>query len=314
MAKTLRESVNVVEIEGIVSSINMEVQEFKKDGKTQRSVRGEVNILVNEDTHSVSVFANEFTSKGKENGLFKSLQTIMNEYKSIETHGEDADKVRITTGKVGLNEYVGQDGLLKSFPQISSNFINRLKPSDIFEPKATFRLEMSVISVVAEQDKDEEETGRTILKGIVTAYEGRVFPFELIVEDAEVGEYMQDNYEKNSTVTVWGDLVSKTIVTEEIIKAAIGADQKKTTRRDIREYIVTAGMEAIDDKENGKYLDPKLIKQGLADRKERHEEMIEKKKNSSNSGGSKGKKDSGNPFKKGDSGKPTDVSEDELPF
>lgn len=314
--KVLREAENVVKIEGIVAEVRIEESSFQKDGKTVEVIKGDVDIQVKEDVHTVSVFANKINKEGKESGLFKGIQTMMNEFKSIKDHKEDADKVRIDAGKVGLNEYVGQDGKLKSFPQISANFINRLKPTDTFEPKAEFTLEMCVAGV-KEEVKNEEETGRAILKGYVSGYEGRVFPFEMIVEGENAVNYVTDNYEKGSTVTVYGEIVNQVTVTKSEVEVGFGKPQEKIDRKTVREYKVISGTEPIDSDEE-KALDPKLIKKGLDDRDRINNEKIEKKKNAApaGSGNNKNKSSSKNPFVKDPFGddKPINISEDELPF
>ncbi|MFD0587708.1 hypothetical protein ACFQZE_06810 [Paenibacillus sp. GCM10027627] len=306
--KVLREGENVVVIEGIVTEVRIEEGSYKKDGKDVEKIQGEIDIKVNDDVHTVSVYANKINKQGKESGLYKGIQTIKNEFKSIQTHGEEADKVRIETGKVGLNEYVGQDLTIKAFPQISANFINRLKAGDVFEPKAKFTLEMCVANVAFEK-KNDEETGRVILKGYVVGYEGKVFPFETVVEGDRAADYVSNNYDKGTTVTVYGEIVNNTTVTKKAVEVGFGAPQEQINRKTIREYKVISGTEPKEE-DNEKTYDPKLIKKGLNEREERHKEMIEKKKNAGN--GNKSSKDSKNPF--ADDGKPININEDDLPF
>lgn len=316
--KVLREAENIVEIEGIVAEIRIEESDFKKDGKTVEVIKGEIDIQVKEDVHTVSVFANKVNKEGKESGLYKGIQTMKNEFKSVAEYKEDADKVRIETGKLGLNEYVGQDGLLKSYPQISANFINRLKATDTFEPKAKFTLEMCVAGV-SEEKKNGEETGRAILKGYVSGYEGRVFPFETVVEGERAVDYVTGNYEKGSTVTVYGVIVNQKIVNTKEVEVGFGKPQEKIERKTVREYKVISGTEPIDSDEE-KALDTKLIKKGLDERDRINKEKIEKKKNAANNNaGGNNKTTSKNPFanKKdpfADDGKPIDIDEDSLPF
>lgn len=318
MTQVLREAVNVVRIVGIVEEVNIESKTFEKtvEGKKTKSevLTGEVLINVDGDIHTVSVFSNKFKADGSENGIYKGLQTIKDEYKSIKVNGiDEADKVRITAGKVGRNEYIGQDGDLKSFPQISSNFIQRLNSGDDFTPEATFTLEMFVEGHSMEL-KNDEETGRLILKGAVPLYGGKLIPFDVVVEESDAVDYVESNYDKGSTVTVFGTIVNQRIVTERTIPAAFGKDKKETSTTYIREYKVEGGNDPSDVDE-AKLFDVDLIKAAKKVRVKFIEELKEKKANSGTSNSNK--PSSGN---KGFGSKPANIDkqvtidEDDLPF
>lgn len=247
----LREAANSAVIEGVLAELRLEVRDINE----KEAITGEIDVKTGEDSiHTLRVFAYRYNKEGKESGIYKGLKTVMDEYKSIASHGVDeADKVRITQGKIGLNEYYVQDEL-KSFPQLSTNFINRLKPTDEFNPRAQFELEMYVHSVV-DEIKNEEETGRAILKGYVPLYGGKVIPFSLIVADAAAVDYVKNNYETGSTVTVYGDIVNSIKIKRIEIEVGFGKPQEKITSTTVREYVVTGGSVPMDED------DPKAYKQ-----------------------------------------------------
>lgn len=304
--KELRQAENVAKIEGIVEEVKIENK--KVNGKD--AIAGEIDIRVGEDVHSVNVFSYKYKKDSDdESGLYQPLVTVMNEYKSIKNHGKDeADKVRITQGQIGLNDYYGQDGKLRSFPQLSTNFINRIT-DDEFEPKAQFTLEMYVRNVV-EEIKNEEETGRAILKGYVPVYGNKVIPFEVIVEGEQAVNYVTDNYEKGTTVTIHGDIINKKIVTEKVIEAEFGENKVDTTITTIREYLVKGGS-APRDEDDSKAYKWDEIKEGL---KEREKMLADKKVKAEEKNG--GSSSSSDPFSddNGGFGKPVDISDDDLPF
>lgn len=301
----LREAENVVKIEGVVAEIRIE----EKKGNGKEYITGEIDIKVNEDVHTINIYSNKLNKAGKESGLYKGFQTIKNEYKSTATHGEAADKVRIDEGKISLNEYVGQDGEVKSYPQLNANFINRLAANEVFDPKAKFSLEM-VVGFVSEEKKNGEETGRAVIKGYVPLYGGKVIPFEVVVGDKNAVNYVTSSYEKGSTVTVYGDVVNQTIVTKKEVEVGFGKPQEQIKRTTVREYLVTGGTEPLDE-DNKKAYDSKLIKKALKDREAYHEQMKEKKKNAS----ANSNQSSVNPFLTGGSSNSVVIIDDsDLPF
>ncbi|WP_440110186.1 hypothetical protein [Paenibacillus sp. QZ-Y1] len=322
--KQLQEGTNVVVVEGIVKDIRIEEGQIEdKD-----MISGEIDIQVSTDSvHTINIFSYKMNKKNEISGLYKGYVTIRDEFKSIDKDGIDlADKVRIEHGKIGKNEYVGQDGDFKSYPRISTTFVNRVKENDIFEPKAKFTLELVVAGMI-EEKRNGEETGRLILKGYVPGYpEGKddtkkIFPFEVVVSDPHSVNYVQNTYEKGQTVKVFGDIVNQTTVTKKLVEVGFGEPQEVIDRKTVREYVVNGGTPPMDEDDKNSF-DTKLVKEALKKR----EAAIEKKKlnkknkdttkNSSKGNEGFGKPDpfadKSDPFS--DDGKPIDISDDDLPF
>ncbi|PHA03038.1 hypothetical protein COE51_01460 [Bacillus pseudomycoides] len=270
---TLRQADNQAVIEGVLLEKRIEEKEVNK----KLAITGEFDIEVAEgEVHTLKVFSYKLKQDGTENGIFKGLKTVMDEYKSVASEGkEEADKIRITNGQIGINDYYGQDGKLKSFPQLSTNFINRVKAGEDFEPKAEFELELFVKAVIPEV-KNEEETGRAILQGFVPLYGGKVMPFTFIVENEGAVEYIQDNYEPGSTVKVYGDIVNKVEITKVLEEVGFGKPKEKINRKTVREYIITGGSEPYDE-ENVKSYSGETIKKALTEREIYLEELKNKK-------------------------------------
>lgn len=259
---TLRQADNQVIIEGILVEKRLE-QKANNEGKEY--ITGELDIEVREnEVHTVRVFSNKLKQDGSENGIYKGLVTVDEEYKSIASHGrEEADKVRITQGQVGINDYYGQDGMLRTFPQLSTNFVNRLAASDEFNPRAEFEVEIFVKSIVPEV-KNDEETGRVKVNGIIPLYGGKVAPFEFMVSE-EGSEYVSDNYEVASTVKVYGDIINykETKKTEQAV--AFGKPKEKITYNTVREYLITGGSEPYDE-DDAKAYSIESIQQAMVER------------------------------------------------
>lgn len=269
---TLREATNKVVIEGILLEIR------HNEWKSKEGINVELDIEVSpNEVHTVHARSAYKKKDGTDNGIAKGLKTVVDEYLSVAKHGRDAaDKVRVTQGRIELNEYFGQDEKLRSFPQISTNFINRVQSGEEFKPRAEFEVELVVRSVKPETDKKGNETGRAVLDGYIPLYGGKVIPFSFKITE-EDSEYVQDNYEAGQTVFIYGDIVNfkETIVKKT--EAAFGKDKETVTYNTIREYVVTGGEEPYDD-DNVKSYDLELIKKALVERETYLNELKENSK------------------------------------
>ncbi len=302
---TLRQADNKVFIEGLLLEKEF-ITDKTKDG--EEYIRGEVQIETGEnESHTVKFFSKKFKKDGSENGVYKSLSTVANEYKTVADVGrEEADKVRITNGEIRLNDYVGQDGMLRSFPEISSNFINRVQTVEEYKPRAEFDVEICVQSIMKEV-KDEEETGRAIIKGVIPLYGGRVIPFEFIVADEGAVSYVENNYEAGSTVRIYGDVVNRKEVIITKVEGGFGKPKEDRKTITTREYLVTGGSEPYDE-ESPKVFNPEAIRKALAER----EVYLEELKNKKNDQNSKSEVKTG--FDTKATSKKADVNIDDLPF
>jgi hypothetical protein len=272
----LREAVNIVTLEGVLLEKSFEERTLKTQNGDRVALSGELTIETKEnEVHTVSMFTFKEKTDGNVSGLYTGFKTIENDYKTVKDNGrEEADKVRITQGSVGLNEYYGQDGKLKSFPQIGTKFVNRLKTDDEFNPRAEFDVEV-VVNKSIEEVKNEEETCRVKFEGFIPLYGGKVIPFNFIVGE-EGSEYVKDTYEQGQTVRVYGEIINfkETKITK--VEAAFGKDKEVLTYNTVREYLITGGSEPYDE-DNVNTYDPKLIKKALTEREAHLAEMLKKK-------------------------------------
>lgn len=278
MADTiLREAENVVEIVGVLAEKRLEEV---VDSNGVRVIRGELDIQTAEnEVHTVRVYVSEKKKDGSESPAFKGFKTVMEEYKSIASHGKEAaDKVEITSGRLGVNEYWGQDGQLKSYPQITTYFINRVKSQEKFTPKAEVTVEAFIMSITPEYDKNGEETGRLLVKTVIPVYEGKVIPFTFIapVENG-IAEHIGNNWEAGGTVTINADIINRVETKEVEQKVSFGRAKVKTITNTIREYVIVGGLDPYEE-DNPKAYSRELIKKALAER-EIYLEGLKNKKN-----------------------------------
>lgn len=305
----LRQAINEITLEGLL--LEIESREGKtSDGKEYLQATLTIETGENEQ-HDVEMFTMKHKKDSNEvSGIYESLRTVVDEYKSVDKVGrEEADYVRVapgsekfSNGQLARNDYVGSDGQLRSFPQLTTTFVNRVEGEP--NPHAKFETELVVESVTEEIGKNEEETGRAVLKGYIPVYGGKVIPFEFVVNE-DGASYVLDNYEKGDTVFVYGDIVNKRIKNVRKIEGAFGSDNEKVTYTYVREFVVIGGSAPYDD-DDPKTFNTEAIGKALAEREVYLEELIEKSKKKDN------KKKGG--FDTTKKSKKRDVKEEDLPF
>ncbi len=313
----IRQAENKVYIEGTVNEKRIEYKEI--DGKD--AITGELDIKTGEHSiHTVRVFSYRLTKEGKESSIYKGLETVMNDYKTIAADGvENADRIKISGAQLGVNEYYGQDGILRTITQLSANFINRLKPTDAFSPRAEFEIEIYIQALVDEMDKEGLETGRLKVKGLTGVYGGKIIPIDFIVADDGAIDYIRGNYNQGDTVKFFGEVINNITRVEKTPEVAFGKAATRVFDIVTRELLITGGLPAYDD-DNPKKYSIDAIKKALVER-ENHLEELKKKSENSNSGGSAAPSPTAGGFntkagatKGGNKGKANNPVDDELPF
>ena len=265
----LRKAENKVSIAGILKTMKLEARE--KDGK--RFIMGELEVETGENSvQTVKVFVSELNKDGKESKAWAGMKTAMETYKSQATHGEEADVVIITGGQIGINDYKGKDGQVKSVPQISTMFINRARDAEELakrEAKAT--VEMFITSVMPEVDKQGDETGRAKVSGLVPLYDGSVFPLNLVVDAGKKSEYVLSNYERGNTIIAYIELVNKAEIKEIEQEVDFGDPEIKVFKSFVNEMVLTGGKKY--DEENPNAYSVELIKKAMVEREAKLEEI-----------------------------------------
>lgn len=277
----LREVTNNVKIEGILSEVDLKYGSYVKDGKTVETIGGQIKVRVNqvvngEEQHleiPVHMFSNKLTKKGTVNPSYTSIETVMNDYVSIAAAGGEAgaDKVRITRGKVTVNEYYNQQNQLISFPRISANFISRATGE--FKPEATFEMEFAVSNMAYEVDKDgvEVEPQRLNITAIVPQFGGKVDVIKLVATNPNVINAIESNWEKDYTYKAYGRLNFSSKTEKVIQEVGFGEPVEKVRTITVSDLVITGGNP--DPIEGDFALDINDVIQGLNERKARLEAL-----------------------------------------
>ena len=279
----LREAENTVRIEGILSETDLKYSTFEKNGTTIKSIGGIIKIQVNQEINGeavslevpVHMFAPEMTNKGQKNPAFQSIERIMNEYTSIAAAGgtANADCVRITNGKITMNEYYGREGQLVSFPRITASFVTKIR-ADEMTPSATFTTNFVVAKKINEVDREGVETGRFKVTGILPQYGGKVDVIEFVATNKNVINAVNQYWNENDTVSAQGRLNFSSKVETVVKEVDFGEPQTTTRTTSVSELVLTGGSSTPLE---GEYAyDMADIQAALADRKRRLEESKNK--------------------------------------
>jgi len=214
----------------------------------------------------VGMFATEFTSTGKQNPAWKSLNDLKL-MKTAQNVGIDAaSHVRLTGATLQENNFVSRTGQLINGWQIRGSFINEAKVSDV----ASFVTDIFIMDMHDEVDRNGDTTGRLVIKGGIVQYGGKLDVVEFIVEAPDTVEYISRNWEVNGTVMVKGR-IRVLSQEEEIQSSGWGEDVPDTTTRFVRELIITTGDDEC--KEEDFAYDPVEIKRAFNERKAAIEQM-----------------------------------------
>lgn len=249
----LKQAENKVKIEGILSEIDLKPGSFVKDGKTIESIGGTIKVRVDQVINGeetsleipVHMFASKTTNKGAPNPAYESISKVMNEYVSIAAApaGVSADKIRITSGNINMNEYYNANGDLVSFPRINTSFVSKVKSANEFKPEATFSVQFVVAAMTDEVDREGNPTGRYKVRGIIPQYGGKVDVVEFIAANPNVISAVSSYWNNGDTVQANGRLnfssKTETIVTE----VDFGEPVSNTRTINVSELIITGGSQ-----------------------------------------------------------------------
>ena len=273
------QSENKVKIEGILAETDIEEKRFLKNGKSVEAIGGSITVRIEQTINSkpvvsdipVYMFSTKLTKAGTINPSYENIKNIKDNYLSIAASDEDHEtKIRITSGDIRMNEFYGRNGKLVSTPRINASFVNRVKDSDEFVPKAEFTCTAVILNQNYETDRDENETGRYLLQAAIVQYGDKLDVVPFIVENKKAINYISSNWDSGSTVRINGKLNFSYKVIKEVRESAFGDPVVDEKTISTSELIVTGGSEPILGE--GAY-EAQESKDGLARRMASLEEM-----------------------------------------
>lgn len=247
---TLKQADARFEVIGIISEMNLKVD---TDTEGKEYIGGTIKIKTDEtNTVVTDVRVNKVTKDGKENKTYDGWLTRMAEYESIADEGVDgATIVHIKKGQLRPSKYINKEtGREVQGVRYSANFMNKVDRTYTEDGeldiafKAEFHVTGYIQSIIDEFNK-EEETGRLILNLQVPTFNS-IEPLKLIVPE-NLADTVKDMWEMGATVDVDGKIVNRAIVTEKVIKRAIGDDVHETSTEYVNELLMTGGSAPYEE-------------------------------------------------------------------
>lgn len=284
----LNQMENKVRIEGILSESDWKDRSFQtKDGKTIEQITGEIKVRVelkNPDstvsTYEVPVYAsaNKYKKDGTDNPLYKSMCTYRDTFNSIASVGIDqADRVRITQGRIEMNEYY-KNGKLISYPRITTAFINKITAENC-NPEACFSTVFMVVGKHPEVDADGVETGKYIVNGLIPRYNGTVDVVPFCATDPNVVNAVSQYWEEGQTYKAIGMLNFTSRSEDYKVEVDFGTPITRTRTISVSDLVIMGGTDKPMEADFA--IDPNEAKAALAERQERLNAMKERAENKS---------------------------------
>lgn len=214
------------------------------DKKNRPYIAGAVKVETAEDNIiPVSFFAAEFTNAGKENPVYKSLQTVISDFKSIqEDTRENADSVEITGARVSENIFFPQsDRMIRGF-QIQAAFFNR---NNNASPKNEFIVSGEILDVI-EDVKNDVPSGTLTVRLLVVGYANQANVLDFKVEDPAGVKYILSTFTPGMEVKLNGSVVIDETIEEVKEETAFGDPIVSTTRRTERKLLITSATPPVD--------------------------------------------------------------------
>lgn len=280
MAKWENGALNEVVIDGILSEVKLQEG---TDTNGNPAIYGEYKIRTTNVVDGmeykveipVRVYQSKITKNKKDNPAYATAQKIMKDYVSIAAGGEEkATALRLPEKSTSLQEnfFMSKTSNQMVFSSgIRASFANEINKADM-QPGARFKNVIVIGGMEPEVNKDDEETGRLIIKGVLPQWGGRVDVIDFIVANRKIIDHVQHNWKKGDTVLIGGYINYISIVeTKTDDSNTFGEVMKSQSTRSVREYIVTGGHEEPLTEDEGAY-DMDDIAEALQERQKRIEE------------------------------------------
>lgn len=218
-----------------------------------------------EETSEVQapIFAPQYKKDGGLNPMYARLQELKS-LKTIQNVGYDAaDSIRLNNVQIQENNFVSRSGQLVSGWQLRPSFF---EVNSTIKEAATFKVEIFILDMREEMDRDGEPTGRLIVKGGIVQYGGMLDVVEFYVEAPDTIEHISRNWQINDTLLAkgyirWCAQVEKAAPRQD----SWGEDIPESAPRMKRELIITTGDPEGRDEEFA--YDPAEIKKAFNVRK-----------------------------------------------
>lgn len=231
----------------------------------------------------VSIFAMAKKKDGDDNKIYLSMGNVGNEFHWANRDGDgNADEVSISgyrgNGSLRENMFASRNSdVVISSLQVDARFLSQARESNTAMGQyATFDVEIFILNIERELDKEGEETGRLKLRGGVVQYGPAIDCFDFFVEDKGAVDFIERNYNVNDTAHFCGRIRYTSEVITQTSENSWGEVMPRSTTRKRHELIITgpgAGGETGPYLDEEKCYDPQEIRVLINDRNTRKEQV-----------------------------------------
>ncbi|WP_152554784.1 hypothetical protein [Metabacillus indicus] len=181
----------------VIGTLKTKELELKTSKANKNFISGKlvVQSMIDGNIHEILIEVFVMSSSK----LFKGIETVKDEFKTIDQDGiENANRIKVT-GTLKLNEFINNQGNLIQYNEIRGNIFNRLDLNDDTPDKAVASIETVVDSFVGELDKEQLPTGHYNVNGFTIGWRGEVIELKNTFICAEIAQAFMNLYQPGST-------------------------------------------------------------------------------------------------------------------
>lgn len=242
---TNKQTVNRVDsLCGVLVKKNLEIV---KDNENKNVIRGSLTIRTKDGSeHEINIYTKEMTKQGTVSKLYSGLTTVLNEYKSLETHPEQADIISVGGANFSVNDYVSKkDGSLKMSNKISGKFVSRTDATKMeATPESATFVVQGIISSMKDEVYNDVPTGNILVTMDTLGYEGKtLIPVKLVIMKEMAEAFQSAGFYEGCVTTLNGKVVNK--VVQEAGSQQVAFGQAQTFSKTVRRNEVLGGTTPI---------------------------------------------------------------------
>ena len=247
--------------------------------KECKAIRGTLSVKTNNGTFDISVWTSSLNGNGEESKLYKSYETVMNDYVSASDNVDNADTIDCLIN-MGINDYCNREKTeVRSSVRFRLSIVNRVADKEGVELSSDLELECYIDSIKKEK-KNDEPTGRLIVEVIGVDYSGNAQPYTLYVEE-DLADDFEDIYSVGDNAMLY--LTAKMAHVGGEVKKKKTAFGKKgnieSSGYDRLELVIIGGEDSYEDIDDDDYEGFGLTKKEVKKLKEDREILLEQKLN-----------------------------------
>lgn len=237
----MKKMINRSVIEGVL------VEKTLRTGNTKANVpyiAGKLQIDTgNDNVITVDVFEQQRTSKGAANPKYETLAGILKNGQAVHDGAQSPTALRVISA-LELNDWM-DDGQQRTSLINSGGYINVVNNPN---KRAEFEVDF-VIKSVQPEVRNEVETGRAFVNGLVFNYRNHALPVRFVVENKQGVDFFLSQ-EPNTFTKVWGIQAVNTVGSQKTEQSAFGEAKVVQSAYTRKEFIITGAQTMpYDDEE-----------------------------------------------------------------